>query len=251
MYLKLRRTGYDLSNSTFSPDGRIFQVEYACKAIENSGTALGIKVKDGVVLAVEHLIQSKLLIPGSNKRIYTVDEHIGVAIAGLNTDGKHFIDRAREEARNWRDIYRTPILSSSLTDRMANYMQLYTLYSSVRPFGTSCIIASIEDNIPKLYMIEPSGSYWGYSGIAIGKSHCEIKNEIEKLKLDEMSLYDAVKAAIEIIRSTHNDSKEKEYEIEVSWISLSKTEGKHQLVPKSFINSIITELKNSEEMIED
>ncbi|KAG4304902.1 hypothetical protein PORY_001577 [Pneumocystis oryctolagi] len=244
-------TGYDLSNSTFSPDGRIFQVEYACKAVENSGIALGIKVKDGIVLAVEHLIQSKLLVPGSNKRIYTVDEHIGVAISGLNTDGKHFVNRAREEAKNWKDVYKTPILPSSLTDRMANYMQVYTLYSSIRPFGVSCIIASIEDNIPKLYMIEPSGNYWGYNGIAIGKSQCEIKNEIEKLKLNEMSLYDAVKAAISIIRSVHNESKDKEYEIEISWISLSETKGKHQLVPKHIVDSITTDLKNSENMIED
>ncbi|KAG5438683.1 hypothetical protein PCANB_002403 [Pneumocystis canis] len=236
-------TGYDLSNSTFSPDGRIFQVEYACKAIENSGIALGIKVKDGVVLVVEHLVQSKLLVPGSNKRIYTIDNHIGVAIAGLNTDGKHFVSRAREEAKNWRDIYRTPILSSSLTDRMANYVQVYTLYSSIRPFGASCIIASIENNIPKLFMIEPSGNYWGYNGTAIGKSQCEIKNEIEKLKLNEMCLYDAVKAAISMyksksyrkyikissIRSTHNESKDKEYEIEASWIGFSETKGKDSI----------------------
>lgn len=134
---------------------------------------------------------------------------------------------------------------------MGNYVQVYTLYSSVRPFGTSCIIASIEDGAPKLYMVEPSGNYWGYNGVAVGKSQSEVKNEIEKLKLNELSLYEAVKAAIKIIRSTHNESKDKEYEIEVSWIGLTETKAQHQLVPKHIVDTIITELKSLEEMIED
>lgn len=70
-------TGYDLSASTYSPDGRIFQIEYAMKAVENAGTAIGIRTKDGVVFGVENLVQSKLLVPGSNKRIFTVADHVG------------------------------------------------------------------------------------------------------------------------------------------------------------------------------
>lgn len=124
-------TGYDLSASTYSPDGRIFQVrtappvkwlyffwllncisffspqiEYAQKATENAGTVIGIKCSDGILLAVEKLVQTKLLVPGSNKRIFTVDYHAGVASAGLIADGKHLAIRARDEAISFRDTYR-------------------------------------------------------------------------------------------------------------------------------------------------
>lgn len=130
-------TGYDLSASTYSPDGRIFQVsrmvrcsadarfladdddvcadhrstlqiEYATKATENAGTVIGLKCSDGILLGVEKLVQTKLLVPGSNKRIFTVDYHAGVASAGLIADGKHLAGRARDEAISFRDTYRYP-----------------------------------------------------------------------------------------------------------------------------------------------
>ncbi|KAK6099668.1 putative proteasome subunit alpha type-7 [Batrachochytrium dendrobatidis] len=104
-------TGYDLSASTYSPDGRIFQVEYAVKAVENSGTCIGIRAKDGVVLAHEKLVQSKLLVPGSNRRIQTVDQHIGMVGAGLLADSRHLVTRARQEAANYKDNYKSPIPS--------------------------------------------------------------------------------------------------------------------------------------------
>lgn len=180
-------TGYDLSNSVFSPDGRNFQVEYAVKAVENGGTALGIRCKDGVVLALEKLVSSKLIKPGANKRITTVDRNMGVVSSGLLPDGRHFVSRARDEAAQWRQLYKAPIPSSSLADRMGSYVQAYTLYSSVRPFGITAIIAGWDSEAelpvdgqvgsgpsvgsggkregakhggPSLYMIEPSGLYW-------------------------------------------------------------------------------------------
>jgi len=103
-------TGYDLSASTYSPDGRIFQIEYAQKAVEASSTVLAIKCKDGIVLAVEKLISSKLLVNGddssTNRKIFTVDSHIGLATAGLVADGRHLANRAREEASSFKDTYR-------------------------------------------------------------------------------------------------------------------------------------------------
>ena len=101
-------TGYDLSNSTFSPDGRVFQVEYAAKAVENAGTTLGIRTPTCVVIAQEKLISSKLLVAGKNPRLGTVDRHIGIASSGLIPDGKHFLGRARDEAASWRTQYNYP-----------------------------------------------------------------------------------------------------------------------------------------------
>ncbi|KAF9918147.1 hypothetical protein BX616_010101 [Lobosporangium transversale] len=224
-------TGYDVSVSTYSPDGRVFQVEYAGKAVENSGTAIGIRVKDGVVLAVEKLIQSKLLVPGANRRIQNVDRHIGIATAGLLADGRHIVKRAREEAQAWRDIYKRPINGPDIAMRVGDYVAAYTLYSSVRPFGSSTIIATMDNTGPKLYMVEPSGLYWGYHGTAIGKGRQVAKTEIEKLNLEEMTCREAVKHAARIIYNVHGDAKDKVFELELSWVC-EESKGLHQFVPK-------------------
>jgi len=259
-------TGYDLQNSVFSPDGRNFQVEYAVKAVENGGTSIGIRCKDGVVLAIEKLITSKLLKPGANKRIATVDRHIGVVSSGLVPDGRHFVSRARDEASSWRKVYKAPISTSDLASRMGGYLQAYTLYSSVRPFGITAIVGGWDSELelpvdgqvgsgpsngaggkaegksyggPGLYMIEPSGLYWGYYGAATGKGRQTAKAELEKLDLaaGNLSLLDGVKEAARIIYVAHDDNKDKEFELEMTWISdtAGPTKGNHQEVPKDLL----------------
>ncbi|OJJ87255.1 proteasome core particle subunit alpha 7 [Aspergillus glaucus CBS 516.65] len=274
-------TGYDLSNSVFSPDGRNFQVEYAAKAVENGGTAIGIRCTDGVVLAVEKIITSKLLKPGANKKIATVDRHVGIVSAGLNPDGRHFVARARDEASSWRSAYKAPVPTSALANRLGSYVQAFTLYSSVRPFGVTSIVGgwdsegelAVDGQVgtgpksgaggkvegakaggPGLYMIEPSGLYWvclfillacynrtltssqGYYGAATGKGRQAAKAELEKLDLlsGNLSLVDAVKEAARIIYVAHEDSKDKDFELEMTWISSlhGPTKGRHEEVPK-------------------
>ncbi|KAF2405426.1 proteasome subunit alpha type-3 [Trichodelitschia bisporula] len=256
-------TGYDLSNSVFSPDGRNFQVEYAVKAVENGGTAIGIRCKDGVVLALEKLVASKLVKPGANKRIATVDRNMGVVSAGLLPDGRHFVARARDEAASWRRLYKAPIPTAALADRMGSYVQAHTLYSSVRPFGVTAILAGWDSEAevpvdgqvgygpasgaggkkegathggPFLYMIEPSGMYWGYYGAATGKGRQAAKSELEKLNLaaGNLTLEQGVKEAARIIYVAHEDSKDKEFELEMTWVSSLKgpTKGRHEEVPR-------------------
>ncbi|KAI9230132.1 MAG: nucleophile aminohydrolase [Piptocephalis tieghemiana] len=227
-------TGYDLSVSTYSPDGRVFQVEYANKAVDNSGTVIGLRCKDGVVLAVEKLIQSKLLVPGSNRRIHTVDRHIGLATAGLLADGKHLVGRARDEAESYRDIYHIPIPAKAISDRVGQYISAHTLYSSVRPFGTSTILGLMDEDGPHLYQIEPSGVYWGYSGCAAGKGKQVARTEIEKLKLSDMTVQEAIKEAARIIHTAHDEAKDRDFELEMTWVS-EATGGRHVPVPKELI----------------
>ncbi|KAG5363544.1 putative proteasome subunit alpha type-7 [Yarrowia sp. B02] len=221
-------TGYDLSNSVFSPDGRNFQVEYASKAVENGSTSIALKCKDGVVFALEKIVTSKLLVPGANQRIQTVDKHIGVVYSGLVPDGRHMVSRGRSEAYNWRSTYKQPIPVDSFADRLGSYTQAYTLYNSVRPFGIATILGGVDEDGPHLFMIEPSGSYWGYHGAAAGKGRQTAKNELEKLDLPNISARDAVNEAARIIYLAHEDTKDKEFELEISWVSASETGGKHQ-----------------------
>ncbi|KAF9483972.1 20S proteasome subunit [Pholiota conissans] len=224
-------TGYDLSASTYSPDGRIFQVEYANKAVENSGTAIGLKVKDGIVLAVEKLVHSKLLVPEANRRIQTVDRHIGLATAGLLADGRHLSNRARDEASNYRETYNSPPPLKNIADRLGLYVQAYTLYSSVRPFGISTILGTVDQDGPGLFVVEPSGVFFGYNGAAVGKGRQLAKTELEKLKLPELSMREAVMEAARIIYLVHDDAKEKEFELEMSWIG-PESNNQHVHIPK-------------------
>jgi 20S proteasome subunit alpha 7 len=183
-------------------------------------------------------------------------------------DGRHFIDRARDEARAWRDTFKTPIATADLASRMGGYMQAYTLYQSVRPFGITAIVggfdstaeAAVDGEVgtgpscgaggkvagkthggPFLYMIEPSGLYWGYYGAATGKGRQAAKAELEKLDLGApggaggpaLTLEEAVKEAARIIYVAHDDDKE--FELEMTWISGldGPTKGLHQEVPKA------------------
>jgi len=187
--------------------------------------------------------------------------------SGMVPDGRHFVERARDEARAWRDTFKTPIPSADLASRMGGYMQAYTLYQSVRPFGITAIVGGFDSELeapvdgevghgpskgaggkvagkkhggPFLYMIEPSGLYWGYYGAATGKGRQAAKAELEKLDLagdgsSSLTLEQAVKEAARIIYVAHDDSKDKEFELEMSWISGANgpTKGLHQEVPKA------------------
>lgn len=235
-------TGYDLSNSVFSPDGRNFQVEYAVKAVENGTTSIGIKYKDGVVFAVEKLVTSKLLVPKKNVKIQTIDRHIGCVYSGLIPDGRHLVNRGREEASSFKKLYSKPIPVPAFADRMGQYVQAHTLYNSVRPFGVTAIFGGIDENGPHLYMLEPSGTYWGYKGAATGKGRQTAKAELEKLvdkNPDGLTAKEAVKQAAKIVYMAHEDNKEKDFELEISWCSASETNGLHKFVPETLLEEAI------------
>lgn len=226
-------TGYDLSASQFSPDGRVFQVEYALKAVENSGTAIGIQGKDGVVFGVEKLVTSKLYEAGANKRIFNIDRQIGMAVAGLLADARSIVETAREEASNYRSNYGSSIPLRHLVDRVSMYVHAHTLYSSVRPFGVSAILGSYnQQEGPQMYLIDPSGVSWGYYGCATGKARQAAKTEIEKLKMKDMPIVDLVKEVAKIIYIVHDEVKDKNFELELSWVG-EMTGGKHEFVPQN------------------
>ncbi|KIP12651.1 hypothetical protein PHLGIDRAFT_27089 [Phlebiopsis gigantea 11061_1 CR5-6] len=242
-------TGYDLSASTYSPDGRIFQVEYANKAVENSGTAIGLRVKDGIVLAVEKIIHSKLLVPEANRRIQNLDKHLGMATSGFQADGRSLANRGRDEATSYRDYYRQPSPVKEVVNRLSMYVQAYTLYSSVRPFGVSAIIGGVDKTGPRLFIVEPSGVAYGYHGAAVGKGRQLAKTEIEKLKLSELSTREAVAEAARIIYLVHDDAKEKEFELEMSWIG-DETNGLHVPVPEGLLAEAERKAKEALETFE-
>ncbi|KAF2142184.1 uncharacterized protein K452DRAFT_287403 [Aplosporella prunicola CBS 121167] len=189
---------------------------------------------------------------------------MGIATSGIVPDGRHFVVRARDEAAQWRNIYKAPMKTATLANRMGSFAQAYTLYNSVRPFGVTAIIGGWDSETevpvdgqvgsgpsigaggkkegakhggPFLYMVEPSGLYWGYYGAATGKGRQAAKAELEKLKLPEgqLTLEQGVKEAARIIYFAHEDIKDKEFELEMTWISSADgpTKGRHEEVPKA------------------
>uniref|UniRef100_A0A061QUJ2 Proteasome subunit alpha type-3 n=1 Tax=Tetraselmis sp. GSL018 TaxID=582737 RepID=A0A061QUJ2_9CHLO len=209
-------TGYDLSVTTFSPDGRVFQTEYAQKAVDNAGTAAGIRCKDGVVLAVEKLVLSKMLVPGSNRRIHAVDRHAGIATTGLAPDGRQIVNRAQSEAANYKQLNGSKIPGHVLNERLAAFNHIFSLYWTVRPFGCSSLLAVADKNGPALYLIEPSGIGNRYFGAAVGKGRQQARTEIERLKLSEMTCREGVKELAKIIYRVHEE--EKPFELEMGWV---------------------------------
>ncbi|XP_065066305.1 proteasome subunit alpha type-3-like [Rhopilema esculentum] len=227
-------TGYDLSANQFSPDGRVFQVEYAMKAVENSSTAIAIRCRDGVIFAVEKLITSKLHESGTGHRIFNVDKHVGMAVAGVLADARQVVKIAREEAADYRAVFGSPIPLKYLVERVAGYIHLYTLYSAYRPFGCSILLSSYEHGKPGLYMIDPSGVFYGYWGCAIGKAKQNAQTEIEKLKVTDYDCKEAVNVAAKIIHIIHDEVKDKSFELEMSWVG-EASGGQHEIVPKAMI----------------
>lgn len=222
-------TGYDLSASQFSPDGRVFQIDYASKAVEKSGTIIGLRGKDAVVLAVEKIVTSALYEEDAGTRIFTVDKNIGLAIAGLLADGRYIVEIARQEAANYRQQFERTIPLKQLVERVAAYLHAYTLYSAVRPFGVSAVFSAWDDiQGPQLYKVEPSGSYFGYFACASGKAKQQAKTEMEKSTFTEMSTDDLVQNAGKIIYQVHDELKDKDFRYEMSVVG-KETNGVHRI----------------------
>ena len=163
--------GYDRAITVFSPDGRLYQVEYAREAVKRGTTAVGIKAKDGVVLIVDKRVSSKLLEASSIEKIFKIDEHIGVASSGLVGDARSLVDRARIECQINRVSYDEPIEVEALAKKLCDHMQTLTQYGGIRPYGTALLIAGVSDGECRLFETDPSGTLLEYkaTGIGIGR----------------------------------------------------------------------------------
>ena len=241
--------GYDYSVSTFSPNGRVFQVEYASKAVEKSGTAIGIQCSDGIVLGVEIPVINKMIIKNSNKRIYSIDQHIGMVSSGLVADARQLVNKSREECTAYYKFYGELIPSNIINERLSNHVHMHTLYWYLRPFGCSVIMGVYGDNGPALYSIEPSGVSYKYYACAIGKNKQGAASELENIKFNEITCKDGIKHIARILYKLHDESKDKELELELSWIS-NDTQRKHQLVPDQLRDQAIQEAIESKRQAE-
>ena len=228
-----RPAGYDNSVFTYSPDGRIYQVEYALKALEPSGTCVGVRCSDGVVLGVEKLVHSKMLVPGTGRRIHGVDAHVGIASAGLQPDARFLVSQAREAARQYKTNFGEPIPPRVLNDRLGSIMHMTTVYDQYRPFGAALLLAGydVQAKAHELYQIEPTGMAVRHFGAALGKGQRAAKTDIEKHKFGERSAADSLGLVCKVLLSVHDDEKDKPMDVELGWVCAASG-WKYEPVPK-------------------
>ncbi|HJM77102.1 MAG TPA: archaeal proteasome endopeptidase complex subunit alpha, partial [Candidatus Thalassarchaeaceae archaeon] len=171
--------GYDHGVSTFSPDGRLYQVEYARESVKRGTTTVGLIYKGGVVLIVDKRIQSKLVITDSIEKMYQIDNHIGITTSGLVADARQLVDRARVQCQINRMTYGDAIPVPTLVKKMCDYKQSFTQYGGARPFGTALLIAGIDAEGVHLFETDPSGAYQSYHAGAIGRGRSSVIDYFE------------------------------------------------------------------------
>lgn len=190
------RESYDQSITIFSPDGRMYQVEYAREAVKKGSISVGMIFKDGVMLMVEKRKISPLLIPESVEKIFKVGDNIGFSTSGLIADARTLVDYAREEIASYRIKYNEDIQVDELVRRVSNIKRIYTQYGGIRPFGVSFLIGGIDDYGIHLFETDPSGAFKKYQAGAIGEKNLEVSAIFEDNYEEDMNLNDTVGLAL-------------------------------------------------------
>lgn len=193
------QAAYDRAITVFSPDGRLFQVEYAREAVKTGGTSIGVICKDGIVLAAHKRIGSALVVSDSHEKIYQIDSHIAASSSGLVADARKLIDYARMQAQRHRLMYNEEIPVETLAKDVGDHIQFFTQYAGVRPYGVSLLIAG-ADGSAKLFETDPSGALFEYKATSIGSGKKVVDEMLEKEYKDAMTMDDAVALCIRALK---------------------------------------------------
>ncbi|ODV66477.1 N-terminal nucleophile aminohydrolase [Hyphopichia burtonii NRRL Y-1933] len=220
---------YDSRTTIFSPEGRLYQVEYAQEAISNAGTAIGILSEEGVVLACEKKFTSKLLDDeGSTEKLYILNDNMICAVAGMNADASILVNRARVTAQQYLKTYNEEMPCEMLIKRVCDVKQGYTQHGGLRPFGVSFLYAGYDDRYQfQLFTSNPSGNYSGWKATSIGANNSAAQTLLKKDYKNDLSLKDACDLAIKVLSKTMDSSNMNSEKLEFATLSLSKQhEGK-------------------------
>ena len=225
--------GYDRAITVFSPDGRLYQVEYAIETVRRGTIAVGVKSKEGIVIAVEEKPR-KLQISDVAQKIFQVDDHVGVAAAGYIPDARSQVDNARFFSQSNKLIYDEPVEIETIAKHLADQSQQYTQYAGVRPFGVSLILGGVVNNSPQLFLTDPSGTYISYDAIAIGSGSDQVMDFLEKSYTNDLSLDEASALAVAGI---YLSSEDKEGTSHIRMAHIKAETGQFELVSEKQIES--------------
>jgi len=215
--------GYDRALTVFSPDGRLYQVQYAFEAVKQGWSTVGIRVREGVVLAAEKAISKSLVDIASIEKVSAIDSHIGVSFAGFGGDGRVLIEYARQLAVSHRLTYGEPIPIEYLTKQISDLKQAYTQHGGVRPFGVSLLIGGVDSSGPQLFKTDPAGQYFGYFATSIGRGESAIEEKLEKNYKNDMPLEEAIALSLKVLKES-SDQELKAVNFDVGIIETEKRE---------------------------
>ena len=193
---------YDFDSTIFSPEGRLFQVEYARETIKKGSTTLGLKFKDGVILVTYKDISSNLIEITSTDKLTQIDNNIICTYVGLSADAMHLLNYSQEIAANHRILYNEQITIKDLVEEICNYKHLFTTFNGLRPFGLVFIVAGFDSKGMHLYGTDPSGAFLEYKALCEGKNNGTISKYLEKSYKENLSKQKAIKFAIQCIKKS-------------------------------------------------
>ncbi|KAI3788529.1 hypothetical protein L2E82_01298 [Cichorium intybus] len=216
---------YDSRTTIFSPEGRLYQVEYAMEAIGNAGSAIGILSKDGVVLVGEKKVTSKLLQTStSTEKMYKIDDHVACAVAGIMSDANILINTARVQAQRYTFSYQEPMPVEQLVQSLCDTKQGYTQFGGLRPFGVSFLFAGWDKNYGfQLYMSDPSGNYGGWKAAAVGANNQAAQSMLKQDYKEDMSREEAVQLALKVLSKTMDSTSLTSEKLELAEVFLSSS----------------------------
>ncbi|MFB6137986.1 MAG: archaeal proteasome endopeptidase complex subunit alpha [Halobacteriaceae archaeon] len=201
-----QQQAYDRGITIFSPDGRLYQVEYAREAVKQGTASIGIRAADGVVLAADIRQRSPLMERTSVEKIHKVDQHVGIASAGHVADARQLIDFARRQSQVNQLRYEEPIGVETLTKSVTDHIQQYTQVGGARPFGVALIVGGIENGEPRLYETDPSGTPLEWQALAIGENRRDIQSYLEEEYTEDLDLDAAVELALTALGEVKDDA---------------------------------------------
>lgn len=210
---------YDRAITVFSPDGRLFQVEYAREAVKRGTTTVGLKFKDGAVLIVDKRIASRLMEPKSIEKIFQIDEHIGCATSGLVADARVLVDHARVTAQVSKITYDERISVEMLVKRICDYKQNYTQYGGVRPFGTALLVAGVDEQGVHLFETDPSGALVSYKAGSIGAGRNVVMESFEEQYQENMEMDDAIVLGLKALKKATEEEKLNPKSVEIGVVT--------------------------------
>jgi len=208
---------YDRAITVFSPDGRLFQVEYALETVNRGATILGLVCHEGIVLGAEEKLESKLQDSDFTWKLFPVDSHIGAAVVGLGSDARILIDQARVYCQSNRLMYDEPIDVEILSKRIGDIKQLYTQHAGVRPFGVSIIFGGIDKTGNRLFSTDPSGTYRAYKAVTVGIGRETVEGILKAEYREDINLEEATNLAIKSLKKTLQ-AREEQIRVKISRI---------------------------------
>ena len=227
--------GYDRAITVFSPDGRLYQVEYAIETVKRGTIALGIKTKYGIIFAADEKPR-KFQVVEESQKLFKVDQHIGIAAAGYIPDARGQVTDARFFSQSSKIVYDESVSVETVTKHIADQCQQYTQYAGARPIGVALIIGGVDQNGNSLFLTDPSGTYIPYNAVAIGADSDRVTEFLKKHYKPEMTLEESKMLAISSINMVSNDAKGSEH-IKISQIE-SDTK-RFEIVDKNQITKLL------------